>query len=176
MPLIQCPECGREISTAARFCPHCGVPNPGGAKASTAEKALAFAGAGTLFLGLFFPLITGPQNLFEYGLDWAILLISLASLALVLTFFGRERWLWVPGGLSGLIVGVAFLQTHTALSELRRRMTEPGSPSVQWIGEAPQVQWGWGVLVIGSSLLIAVGVNVWVRTRSRRRESDPPGA
>jgi hypothetical protein len=27
MPLIPCPECGREISTAAEACPQCGHPN-----------------------------------------------------------------------------------------------------------------------------------------------------
>jgi hypothetical protein len=27
MPLLPCPECGREISTAAEACPQCGHPN-----------------------------------------------------------------------------------------------------------------------------------------------------
>lgn len=27
MPLIDCPECGRPISTEAEFCPQCGHPN-----------------------------------------------------------------------------------------------------------------------------------------------------
>jgi len=27
MPLINCPECGRQISTAAEACPQCGHPN-----------------------------------------------------------------------------------------------------------------------------------------------------
>src|SRR5579871_5450072 len=27
MPLINCPACGRQISTAAEFCPQCGHPN-----------------------------------------------------------------------------------------------------------------------------------------------------
>lgn len=27
MPLITCPECGRQISTAAEACPQCGHPN-----------------------------------------------------------------------------------------------------------------------------------------------------
>lgn len=26
MPLIKCPECGREVSTSAVACPHCGFP------------------------------------------------------------------------------------------------------------------------------------------------------
>jgi hypothetical protein len=26
MPIVQCPECGKEISTLAKMCPHCGCP------------------------------------------------------------------------------------------------------------------------------------------------------
>lgn len=37
MPIIACPECGREVSTAAKACPACGFPvaekNPAGAPA-----------------------------------------------------------------------------------------------------------------------------------------------
>jgi hypothetical protein len=29
MPLVQCKECGKEVSTSATVCPYCGVPNPG---------------------------------------------------------------------------------------------------------------------------------------------------
>ena len=28
MPLISCTDCGREVSTRARFCVHCGNPTP----------------------------------------------------------------------------------------------------------------------------------------------------
>ena len=31
MALTACRECGREVSTAASACPHCGVPDPSGA-------------------------------------------------------------------------------------------------------------------------------------------------
>ena len=27
MALIECPECGKEISDRAEFCPHCGLPS-----------------------------------------------------------------------------------------------------------------------------------------------------
>src|SRR5262245_17678342 len=32
MPLIPCPECGRQISTAAEACPQCGHPNRPGVR------------------------------------------------------------------------------------------------------------------------------------------------
>lgn len=28
MPLVNCTDCGRDVSTRARFCPHCGNPTP----------------------------------------------------------------------------------------------------------------------------------------------------
>jgi|GEM_PF-2309426 len=28
MVLIECPECKKEISSGAKFCPHCGCPHP----------------------------------------------------------------------------------------------------------------------------------------------------
>lgn len=37
MPLIACPECGREVSTAAQTCPGCGYPVAGKPSASPDE-------------------------------------------------------------------------------------------------------------------------------------------
>lgn len=39
MALIPCPECGKEISTSATTCPHCGLPNPSQVKKPGAEGA-----------------------------------------------------------------------------------------------------------------------------------------
>src|SRR5438045_9704226 len=30
MPVISCPDCGRDVSPLAPACPHCGRPSPGG--------------------------------------------------------------------------------------------------------------------------------------------------
>ena len=30
MALVNCKECGKQVSTTAKTCPHCGVDNPGG--------------------------------------------------------------------------------------------------------------------------------------------------
>lgn len=32
MALVACPECGKQVSTEARTCPHCGSPTPLAAK------------------------------------------------------------------------------------------------------------------------------------------------
>src|SRR6185436_7087521 len=46
MPVITCPDCGRDVSTLATACPHCGRPSPAGttpiaaAPAAVAEQTL----------------------------------------------------------------------------------------------------------------------------------------
>lgn len=34
MAIVRCRECGKEVSTEAAICPHCGVRDPGGAAAA----------------------------------------------------------------------------------------------------------------------------------------------
>ena len=43
MPLVNCPECGRQISTAADSCPQCGHPTRPGAGSSVGPKCYACA-------------------------------------------------------------------------------------------------------------------------------------
>jgi len=45
MPLIPCPECGREISRKAEACPHCGCPLRPSTPARTGPKC--YAGSAT---------------------------------------------------------------------------------------------------------------------------------
>lgn len=44
MALKPCPECGREISTKAPVCPHCGAKKPGKARRGCLIPSLIFAG------------------------------------------------------------------------------------------------------------------------------------
>ena len=43
MPVITCPDCGREVSTLATACPHCGRPSPAGFAPITGPAAPAVA-------------------------------------------------------------------------------------------------------------------------------------
>lgn len=40
MALVKCKECGKDVSTSAKVCPHCGIKSPG-VKASDALKGFA---------------------------------------------------------------------------------------------------------------------------------------
>jgi hypothetical protein len=44
MPVITCPDCGREVSTLAPTCPHCGRPSPGLSAPAGAMAAAPTAG------------------------------------------------------------------------------------------------------------------------------------
>ena len=41
MPVIACPDCGREVSTLAPVCPHCGRPSPAGMAPPASAPAAA---------------------------------------------------------------------------------------------------------------------------------------
>lgn len=47
MALVNCKECGQQVSTTAKTCPHCGVENPGGLANSllTVHRPTKFTGS-----------------------------------------------------------------------------------------------------------------------------------
>lgn len=63
MTLIACPECGREVSGAAKNCPQCGLPAPGEVllaqakalahdRAARRERKLMVIGLAVIFVAL----------------------------------------------------------------------------------------------------------------------------
>ena len=62
MPLLECPDCGREVSDAAASCPHCGRPIAGKREGQGTSEGQhlknqftsAIIGAIGLMLALFF--------------------------------------------------------------------------------------------------------------------------
>ena len=59
MALVQCKECGREVSSSARKCPHCGVPGPGVVISKTVWQVLGVLLA--IAVGLFILNTFGPR-------------------------------------------------------------------------------------------------------------------
>ncbi|MFM8223157.1 MAG: zinc ribbon domain-containing protein, partial [Planctomycetaceae bacterium] len=47
MPLVNCPECSRQVSTAADACPQCGYPMQSASPAPVGPKCHACAAAAT---------------------------------------------------------------------------------------------------------------------------------
>ena len=78
MALIQCPECGKEVSDKARACPHCGNPaipaaiqkpekHPSKARRAVLIVLAVCLAAGLLFTGLHFPQLV---TLIKLQPDW----------------------------------------------------------------------------------------------------------
>lgn len=51
MPVITCPDCGKDVSTLASACPHCGRPSPAGFAPISAASAPAVGAEETLWKG-----------------------------------------------------------------------------------------------------------------------------
>jgi len=72
MALIKCPECGKEISSAAVACPHCGMPNiPSASPASTSSaNPVAPGPASPRQSYVDKTLLTGESVVFRTRLHW----------------------------------------------------------------------------------------------------------
>ncbi|MDA1380491.1 zinc ribbon domain-containing protein [Plesiomonas shigelloides subsp. oncorhynchi] len=54
MAMTKCRECGKDVSTEAKVCPHCGVENPGIASAVPAPAKKKDQGLALLVVYLFY--------------------------------------------------------------------------------------------------------------------------
>ncbi|HEX3069494.1 MAG TPA: PH domain-containing protein [Thermoanaerobaculia bacterium] len=69
MPVITCPDCGRDVSPLATACPHCGRPSPAGFAAPAAAQA---AGA---------PAMT-EETLWRGSPSWRVLIAKIVMMVL----------------------------------------------------------------------------------------------
>jgi membrane protein YdbS with pleckstrin-like domain len=79
MPVIACPDCGREVSTAAPACPHCGRPSPAGTSVPPALMGAQTTREETLWRG-------GPSPILLVGKVIA-LVATLVLIPLLAYFF-----------------------------------------------------------------------------------------
>ena len=99
MALINCTECGKEISDKAASCPHCGAPNETAPATPKRHNPNACSKCGTNYItdkkpATFSPVtfLTVPMLLIGLGLflvNWIAALIVIA-LAFIIDKFGRS--------------------------------------------------------------------------------------
>ena len=105
MPLIECRECGRQVSTEATACPHCGCQRPTERPAPGSNDSDGNAAPPSPVAQL--PSGNDPTALAElrgwnwgaYGLSWIWALAHRLTLLGLITLLG-----WLLGG----VVGIAF--------------------------------------------------------------------
>src|SRR3954468_10119980 len=82
MPVINCPDCGRDVSTLAPVCPHCGRPSPAGTTPISAAAAPAPVKEETLW--------SGSPSWSTLGGKLAFMLVVLIVVPLVANFFAGK--------------------------------------------------------------------------------------
>ena len=82
MPVIACPDCGRDVSTLAPVCPHCGRPSPAGMAPISAASAPAAVKEQILW--------TGTPSWATLGGKLGFMLIVLIVVPLVAHFFAQR--------------------------------------------------------------------------------------
>lgn len=174
MALTTCPDCQHGISDAADHCINCGRPmqgsNPPPVAAPRYEalpRLLGLLGAGLLFLGVFTPIVSAPflgsQNYFQNGEGDGIIIVAMAIVAIGMILSGRLRLVWLPGAAALAMLAFTFFSFRRGLGSIRDEMiAELAGNPFAGLGEAMlgsvQLQWGWAVLVLGGTLLIAAAI------------------
>ncbi len=111
MPVITCPDCGRDVSTLATSCPHCGRPSPAGLT-PIAAPAQAAAREETLWKGT-------PSHMILAGYFVGIIL-ALVVIPLLAYFFAStmtdaysasrlKTFGWIAAGILAILQALAFL-------------------------------------------------------------------
>jgi len=168
--LQPCPTCNKTISLNAESCPHCGEPLKRRAirsKRSESSQTAALIGTiGTISLtiGSFCPIVSVPiignMNLFKNGDGNGVVLLVLAALSLVFLIIDRVKWLFYTGLGSAVVLVYVYYsfrkEMDNAAASLEREMVgNPFKGIADAAFDAVQLQWGWGVLIVGIALLVA---------------------
>lgn len=133
------------------------------------RQLTGLAGAGTLLVGVFSPLISmpfmGTINYFHNGKGDGTLVLVLVAISVALVLARQFKWLWLTGLGSLGIIAMSFFSFQRSMSEMQQKMNDQlaGNPFrgfADMAMQSVQLQWGWALLVLGAGLLLAgAGMN-----------------
>jgi membrane protein YdbS with pleckstrin-like domain len=98
MPVITCPDCGRDVSTLAAACPHCGRPSPAGFAPIAGPAAPAMA----------------EETLWRGSPSWRVLVGKVVAIILTLILIPFAAW-FVASLMSGPIMTIGVWVTVIAV-------------------------------------------------------------
>lgn len=166
--LVNCKVCGQPISRTAKTCPHCGEDNyKPEVLSGNLPLMVGTAGSIVLFLGVFMPVVSipiaGSMNYFRNGEGDGVIILILAAISLYLTLTKNFKRLWLTGIGSFAVLAFTFIHFQIIMHDIKKNMNakladNPFRGLADAAVEAIQLQWGWAVLVLGASMLIAAAV------------------
>jgi hypothetical protein len=142
------------------------------------NKTQALVGAALLFVGVFMPIvripIMGSMNYFMNGQGDGVIVLLIAVVGGALALAGKVRHVVWPAGLALLIMAMTFYRFQTGMVRMREEMEtslrdNPFRGLADMAANSIQLEWGWGILLLGAGLMMYAGV-------SARRVSKPPEA
>ncbi|MBW4457376.1 MAG: hypothetical protein KME55_34595 [Nostoc indistinguendum CM1-VF10] len=127
-------------------------------------KILGILGAIILFIGVFTPIISvpiaGSFNYFYNRKGDGVILIAIAITSLIIVLQEKFKLLWWTGITSLGVLLLGLINFQMRISEFKSQMQdELAGNMVKGIADVAaqsiQLQWGWGILIIGTGLILA---------------------
>ena len=175
-----CPQCGiprpvqpdaggvarTEHASVPPQIPGSGARHESGAPLGSAPALIGLAGVALLSFGVFAPFlsvpIVGSLTYFQNGKGDGMIILALAAVAGMMILAGGLRWLILPGLGSLALLTYVYFTFQSKISEMRAEMASQDLGMFSGLGEmmmqSVQLQWGFGLLVIGALLVTVAGV------------------
>jgi len=128
------------------------------------KQLLGLIGSAVLFVGVFAPIVSipivGNMNYFQNGKGDGTIVLVLVVVSLILILLKKFKGLWFTGLGSMAILAFTFINFQIKMSDVRTQMEieltgNPFRGIADMAIQSVQLQWGWALLIIGASLVIA---------------------
>lgn len=133
-------------------------------QADNTKLILGLIGSIILFVGVFAPIVklpmVGDMNYFQNGKGDGTIIMIFAVISLILTLAKYYKGLWYTGLASLGTMIFTFVHFQMKMSETQSNMAReladnPFKGLSDMMLQSIQIQWGWAILLVGASLVIA---------------------
>lgn len=137
---VTCPACEQAILIPERVTKKKNRSTPQKTSGLNKGQELGLMGSIVLMIGVFAPLanipIVGSVNYYMNGQGDGVFILGLAIVSLMFAAFDWRKLLWLTGGASVALTGIALVRASEIFS-----------------GKFVTISWGWVVLLAGSGIL-----------------------